>query len=275
MNDRDKRPLNEIEFAKHGANHDLDLQDKIREWFKSCGVACAQDIIDLGCTGLLLQLGSSRSGILGIAQTICENMAGSICGLPCYVPNNRFCLVHNTIGGLQVSGNLDGPQVNKYPESIKSCSRSLTDQEREHFGQVQAKIALDGFEEAKLFFGAELAAELADTVDLPTDPLGDKVINAPFADDALQAMAPSCPVALPPFQCREHDTFNSGCRFCLAQSIAEGAYAPSAFVNSVHDNGNCERVTLDFLPTLLASESIQEIELYVLAARWKRKLVKD
>lgn len=293
MKDRDERPLSEIEFARHGANHDLELQTRIREMFKSCGVISAQDIIKIGCTGLVVGLkvvqqvppGLAREpwwvlaqvldGALRNARLICENMAGSICGLPCYVPNDRFCLVHNTIGGFQASGNLDGPQVNEYPEGVAVCSRSLTEAERAHFGQIQSKIAQDGLAEAQLFFGAELATEPV------SDPLGAKIVNRKSVEAELEEAwnsdleNPACPIPLPPFKCREHAIFNSGCRFCLAQSIAEGPYAPPTFVNSVHINGNCEHVTLDLLPTLIVQESTKELELYVLAARWVRKLVKE
>lgn len=280
MKDRDERPLSEIEFARHGANHDLELQTRIREMFKLCGVISAQDIIKIGCTGLVVGLEvaqnfSAFSNTLQSARLICENMAGSICGLPCYVPNDRFCLVHNTIGGFQASGNLDGPQVNEYPEGVAVCSRSLTEAERAHFGQIQSKIARDGLAEAQLFFGAELATEPV------SDPLGAKIVNRKSVEAELEEAwnsdleNPACPIPLPPFKCREHAIFNPGCRFCLAQSIAEGPYAPPTFVNSVHINGNCEHVTLDLLPTLIVQESTKELELYVLAARWVRKLVKE
>ena len=53
-----------------------------------------------------------------MAVRVRENMGGSGCGLPCYVPPDRFCMVHNTIG-------VDG-QSQRNPDGVSYCSHEVT-----------------------------------------------------------------------------------------------------------------------------------------------------
>jgi hypothetical protein len=141
----DTRPLAEIEFA-------IDVQDpaaremaagNVRAILRRCGVAHAQDIVDLGCTGLFSKLCGSApdpafavvaADSLVLVQRVRANMGGSLVGLPCYVPPDRFCLIHNTIGGLSV----EKGQASRYPEVIPQVSRDLSPQERGHVSLIEA-----------------------------------------------------------------------------------------------------------------------------------------
>ena len=94
---------------------------------------------------------------LSLARLVRMNMSGSICGLPCYVPRTRFCLVHNTIGGLQLAGNADGPQRQRYPQGVPVCSRKLTRREKKAVGFVENKLAKDARLAALRDYGARVS----------------------------------------------------------------------------------------------------------------------
>jgi hypothetical protein len=247
MLERDERPLSEIRFAQ---DKDAPLyEDQVRSLFAKMGVSIGQDIIGLGCTGL------ATKATPATAQNLRKSMAGSICGLPCYVPNHLFCLVHNTVGGLQESGNKDGPQRNPHPEGLEMCSRPLTPEEGGKIQGVHAFIAAEGVKEAVEHFGAERAEAEA-------------TLSEASATDFA-----TCPVPLPPFVCREHTEFNPGCRYCLAQSIVEGPFEPPVRLFAEAGGIQSEQAWFE-LPKLLASDDTDIVELYVLAGRWVRKLTK-
>jgi hypothetical protein len=253
MIERDERPLSEMRFAQD--KDAPDTEEEARNVFGLIGVKVAQDIIDLGCTGLV-----GRT-TLADAQRLRQSMSGSICGLPCYVPNHLFCLVHNTVGGLQTSGNKDGPQQNPHPEGLALCSRPLTPEEGGKLQGVQAFAQEEAVKEAAAHFGAEVNGD-----DAPISH-GD----SDFED------LPSCPVSLPPFVCREHNEFNPGCRYCLAQSIAEGDYSPQMIIRVQEGDDPCG-LSVDSGKTLtdvLASPTATQVQLFILAGRWARKLVKE
>jgi hypothetical protein len=280
MIERDERPLSEIAFSRDVY---APLSEKIvRAAFAGCGVTVGQGIIDLGCTGLLLQLRRSAHAVaegtlahfghaksvndadlIIEAQRIRASMAGSICGLPCYVPNHLFCLVHNTVGGLQVTGNKDGPQSNPHPEGLALCSRELTPEEGGKLQGVQAFTQVEAAKEAVAHLGAE-CSDGADSLEAD--------IDADFRGVAANA----CPVSFPPFVCREHNDFTIGCRYCLAQSIVESPLAPSMhlFAEPARGTQLLQR-ELSTLPALLSSTDTDVVELYVRAVRWTRRLVKE
>jgi hypothetical protein len=260
MIERDERPLSEICFSRDVASPlgEADMRVVLSRY----GVRTGQDIVDMGCTGLVLAIKAHKDSLiasLAQAQQIRQSMAGSIYGLPCYVPNHLFCLVHNTVGGLQTSGNKDGPQQNPHPEGLALCSRLLTPEEGGKLQGVQAFAQAEAVKEAAAHFGAEVS-ELDDN----GDPL------------STQSVADACPVPLPPFVCREHGAFTVGCRYCLAQSIAEGPFEPPIRAYSTQGNGAVgESRDVEHFAEMLASESALSVELYVFAGRWVRKLVKE
>jgi hypothetical protein len=263
MIERDERPLSEVQFALGDAQAQQKAEE-VRGLLRLCGVTTAQDIVDLGCTGLVLQLEQQSHALvdpmLVEARFVRENMSGSICGLPCYVPNHLFCLVHNTVGGLQASGNKDGPQSNPHPAGLALCSRPLTPEEGGKLQGVQAFAQAEAIKEANAHFGAEVTEP---------DDNGD-FFSTPSAADA-------CPVPLPPFVCREHGEFTAGCRYCLAQSIVEGSAEPDMlFTTHTVASGSLPQAfnAVSFARDLNDGRVVK-VELYVLAGRWVRKLVKE
>jgi hypothetical protein len=111
MSTRDERALAELRFA----NHILDDAERaikesdVRRVLGFCDVTVAQDIIDLGCTGVLSALLAYHAVYandwlkIALQQTqgILENIGGSGTGLPCYVSPQHFCLIHNCVGALE------------------------------------------------------------------------------------------------------------------------------------------------------------------------------
>lgn len=116
----------------------------VRMILKECGVAKAGDINTLGCTGAVKHMP------IEAARALLLDFSGSGFGLPCFVPRSRYCLVHNTIGGLQ-----DG-QKQHHEEMVEKISRELTDEEH-------GKVKL--IEASRRIRGRDLNGRLADTID--------------------------------------------------------------------------------------------------------------
>jgi hypothetical protein len=252
---RDERPLDQIQFAIDEL--DLVKRAQICEAVRTtlatvAGVTVAQDIVDLGCTGLVLAFsrGSTAVTAIGSAQYIRANMGGSLCGLPCYVPPDRFCLVHNGIGSLQTKGNLDGAQVNPHPEGLALCSRELTEIERKYAMGVDALIDAN-------------AAHEAGASDRENEALHAEVVATPTA----LALGDG-------FTCPEHRDPEFRCRFCLAAAVINGDFEPTRLV-MIHDGKSQKFVPGAKLDEVLASDDFGEAELYVRAARWVRRLIRE
>jgi hypothetical protein len=248
MSERDERPLDQIQFAMD----ELDLNirrancEATRRVLARAGVAVAQDIVDLGCTGLMAEAGSALDNAIFIRM----NMSGSICGLPCYVPPDRFCLVHNTVGALQLVGNVDGPQVNPHPEGVALCSRELTAEERKQMIGVDALIN----EHAK-----------RDAVALGLEPVDGEAV-----ENAFDSGTSTPPPLSAGFRCPEHITPEWRCRFCLAVAVIAGPFQPMRLLelpNGIED--------ADQLEGVLAKGNDNTVGLYVRAAVWQRKLVRE
>jgi hypothetical protein len=259
--ERDTRPLAEIRFAQDlPADLQVGSERRVRKILQEAGVAIAQDIIDLGCTGLLLRIGDTDGG-LGVAQYIRGQMSGSICGLPCYVPRDRYCLVHDTIGGLQLAGNLDGPQAMHHPEALPFMSRELTDEERMKVGGIKAKLDADAKQAAMELYGAQDVLE--EESEEATSP------------------APSCPIPQPPFKCPDHKEPDWECRKCLAQAIVDSRIdmrkAVRVYVADVDMTGrrNSIQASLDEALEELNSGDGMPVELWVRVASWSKKVTRD
>jgi hypothetical protein len=268
MLERDERPLAEIRFAQdtHVLSREA-VQLEVCSVLQEAGVRIAQDIIELGCTGLVLRLQTAgkRSGVEA-AIFVREHMAGSICGLPCYVPPDCFCLVHNTVGALQLQGNADGPQLARHPEGIPLCSRELTEDERKKLNLIQSKIAEDATDEARR--------------------MGAEVLTATeFEEQCLEAGLPYRPLrpGLAVFKCIEHTEFNPKCRFCLAQAVVDGPLDPLSITRQIEEHKGTSHVdwcvTAPNAVSAFKSDGfpnyVVQVELYVLAARWVRKLTRE
>lgn len=263
--ERDERPLAEINFAMD-ASSELrgTLAKETRAVFEDAGARIGQDIIDLGCTGLSVKLRGSAGWGQRIA-TARRYMSGSICGLPCYVPPDRFCLVHNGPGALQLRGNMDGPQAARHPEGVALCSRELTDAERAAREGVQAKIMADATDEATRM-GAEIVSE--PSARPPTE-----------VELAVLSSEGAIPASWR-FKCPEHTAFETKCRFCLAQAVVEGPFDPLVQLRyCVTENGSWSIVdslaSTAGVELLLPVTTAVDVQLYVLAARWVRKLTRE
>jgi hypothetical protein len=101
---------------------------RVRAYLADAGCTTAQAILDAGCTGLHL------AGLeIPTLRDLRAALGGTGIGLPCYVPPNRFCLVHNTVGGLQ-----DG-QAARHTAAYTGITRELTPQEEGHL-QLTDKV---------------------------------------------------------------------------------------------------------------------------------------
>ncbi len=164
---------------------DEKLAAEVRDVFEICGAVIAQDIIELGCTGL-----AAHNISIEVAQRIRLGLAGSGIGLVCYVGPDRFCLVHNVIGGLQES------QAPRHADYAKLISRELTPAETAHVAMMEtarradkgaARDALTGHRVGDGFL--KEVTEVLGGPEIPVDP-------APPASTSAPA-APVPPVVLP------------------------------------------------------------------------------
>lgn len=130
MNWTDDRKLETLTFG----NGDPMITAEMRTRFKNLGVEIAEDIGNLGCTGVFagLATGHDAARCIEVARDMRAKMGGAGIGLTCFVPPDRFCLVHNTIGGLEKG------QMCNHAAVIGAISRELTDAERGHVQYVEA-----------------------------------------------------------------------------------------------------------------------------------------
>lgn len=194
----DKRPIAELNFGVDNPETTASVTADLRELFTAAGCQIAEDIAHVGCTGLYKHLcfegtravGAStpKTEIEADALNTCihvrKNMAGAGIGLTCFVGPDRFCLVHNTIGGLQER------QEQKHAEVVGNISRDLTAKERGHVELVQHARRIRGKKNSErmtsamdALTGEKLPAEL-----VPENP------SAPPASDVAH-LDVSAPVA--------------------------------------------------------------------------------
>jgi hypothetical protein len=270
--------LGEIRFAadlpaSDGASRE-GVEANIRDFLHRVGVGVGQDIIDMGCTGIVQGLYNllakedesryspeeCRGRALNTASVIRRNMAGSVCGLPCYVPRDRYCLVHDTIGGLQLTGNFDGPQAQRHPEALPFMSRELTEDERRKVAGIEAKLSADAKAAALAEYGA-------------TDLDGEPVVDTSVEEVAT---APSCPIPQPPFKCPDHTEPDWDCRKCIAQAIVEGKKPlhQEYWVDDNHVGWESIAAINCGLAKLTAGECTT-VELWVHVASWSKKVTRD
>lgn len=131
----------------------------VRATLRACGVEKAGDINTLGCTGAA----KAKLTIEAIANLRLD-LAGSGFGLPCFVPPSRYCLAHNTIGGLQ-----DGQKAH-HEEMVESISRELTPEEKGHMVLTEAARHARGDERMLDAHGALTGFELPKGFEKEGDP---------------------------------------------------------------------------------------------------------
>lgn len=247
-NPPDLRQLDEIPFREEG--------DAVRSILRLARCAIGEEVIAAGCTGLVLKLvggpAKSLADALEKARFVREHMGGAGFGLPCYITPMHFCLVHNTVGGLQRG------QQQQFAEGIRLCSRELTAEEREHAAVVEAKIAQDGLREGEKHFGVE--------------PYKEKVASE---CNMPPPSANAVPVQLLSgyFRCPEHTEIEWKCRYCLAAAVLQGPLEPVTEVQIKSRTATRSTVEIERLAVNLDSENSEVIEVYVRVRRWARKLV--
>ena len=280
MSERDTRPLSEICFARDLPTDRENAERRVRDLLEDAGVTIAQDIVDLGCTGLFeefqdfddCKLGRGDACAIDLARYVRGHMAGSICGLPCYVPRTRYCLIHDTIGGLQEAGNKDGPQVIKHPDAILLMSRELTEDERRKVLGVEAKLAADAKQQALAEYGAE-EVELLEQFGVATARAADR----DAIQDELDVRGASCPIPPAPFVCPDHGKLEPdwSCRRCVAQAIVEGKSLEVRVYANQYLVGLREKKSLEGSLMDLQRGEVESVELWVRAAAWSKKVTRD
>jgi hypothetical protein len=256
-NDTDDRKIEDILFAQDSPDGESRRLDccAVRDILLERGACIAQDVIDLGCTGLV-HARKTGAAVADVAFAR-SHMAGAGFGIPCYVPPTRFCLVHNTIGGLQPN------QKPRHQDGLDLCSRELTPEEQGHAAGVQALINKEGEDKAKRLFGAE------------------KIDPVPAAESAMPATsaAPTIVASVPivtlgaRFVCPEHATIVWACRYCLAAAVIHGPIQPDVYVECVRQDGSGGGESIEKLAVLLAAKDNMEINVFVRAKCWKRQMV--
>lgn len=255
-----------------------DEQAWVRSFLAACGCVYACDIETLGCTGLAKRCFAQEVSNTPVTTIIVETgtrlrlgLAGGGVGLPCFVPGDRFCLVHNTVGGLQ------DRQVALHLEFIPMISRELTPQERIQTGLTQKARRLRGGERTVEAMDL-LAGQNQEALDDIVENLADEKRLEELKDEPDEPV-PFVRLGEPTrWKCTEHTETNWACRHCLAQAVVEGSLEPS-FVRQVYTDITAPFVvcTADELKQQFVDvdADVQKLIVYVRVASFTRKLARD
>lgn len=262
----DKRPIEEMNF---GAEEKDEVKRKevctrVRDILKTCGVKVADDIAELGCTGFAavgpgaqaMSDVSYSDAIIRLGKFLRLGLAGGGVGLPCFVPPTRYCLIHETIGGLE-SG-----QEARHPEMVASISRELTPVET-----VRVRV----IEKARNSGKNKTGDQIAHAVEVFADPTG-------VLEEAPNESPEPVPRSELNWKCPEHTELKWNCRYCAAQAIVEGPLEPTYTVESSAKDLEIEHVEASAVPEYLAScekDNATAVAVFVCVATFTRKLAKD
>jgi hypothetical protein len=252
----DKRPIEEMNFGAEEKDETKRkaVADRVLEILRTCGVKVADDIAELGCTGVVAPAHST----IEHGRFLRLGLAGGGVGLPCFVPPTRYCLIHETIGGLE-SG-----QEAHHPEMVESISRELTPVEAARTRVVEA---------ARNSGKNKVGDQVAHAVDVFLNPAA--VFEGHDVDDATEPVPYGAP---PAWKCPEHTTMKWGCRYCAAQAVVEGPLEPHYTVESSATNLEIEHVEAAALSEYLAScekDNATAVAVFVQVATFTRKLARD
>lgn len=288
----DNRPLAKLQFAIEAPTEERTARaERVRALLARAGVAVADDIGALGCTGLIATASFEE------CVFVRENIAGAGTGLPCFVPPTRFCLVHNVIGGLQEK------QRPLFPENVERISRELTEAEA---------MRVVSMEELRRTKGADVIERIRNTAERLNS--GESVVEEfeegfqepnispspisllPEAEKIAEKLAaealPTVRARLKAFPvddrgrtrlCGEHTELNWCCRECVAQEILNGAYEPPLLMAAADEDGlaspeGIDRVdgkSVDERVTELNTTGAHAIAVYARVARWSRRLARE
>lgn len=274
----DKRPIADMTFGAEEKTPEAQAATAagVRSVLAVCDVKIADDINRLGCTGVVAKAKATAEAAkhvfgdadqhapLDVAKFLRLGLAGGGVGLPCFVSPDRFCLVHETVGGLQDN------QKPHHPEFVHAISRPLTDEERGKYEMVNAArtVARTDLDEAADILSGRKAVP--------------GVVEAGEDDDPEAAVLLGARVGVQTWKCPDHPTTNWACRYCVAQAIVEGPLAPAMAVAGSKVTSSpplIERVAA----SAGASDAIEAcsargdtvVELYVRVATFTRKLSRD
>jgi hypothetical protein len=196
--------------------------EPVRELLRSLGVKIAHDIELLGCTGAKAQ-GLTNDQITALRLSL----AGGGVGLPCFVDINRFCLGHNTIGGLQEQ------QEQRHKEYVEAVSRELTKEERGRIELIEAARRKQGKTlNERLVSTTDILAgrEMADGFEAEQDRVLPQAVRDGIEQARRGEVSPIPTHVLQDWECPEHKKTNWACRYCVAQAIVEGPLVPMTLI---------------------------------------------
>lgn len=262
--------------------HAVDLT-VLRELLDAAGCKIAEDVVALGCTGFVHKLRNDKlvlEALIAQVQHVRLGLGGSGVGLPCYVPPNRYCLVH------QVSGGLQDRQEQKYPEEVEAISRELTAAERAQTELTDHARQSSGENRERGAADVLAGRRLPEGWERETGPITEeqraKNIKEYMDRTGITAKvdAAAAEIAAQQWKCPDHTEPRWDCRYCVAQMIVEGPLAPSYLFARRRADGAQTVVDLpaDALgPTLADAQqdaSVIAVEVHVLVARYERKLTR-
>ena len=257
--------------------------EPVRDLLRSLDVKTARDIELLGCTGAKAK-GLANEQITALRLSL----AGGGVGLPCFVGIDRFCLGHNTIGGLQEQ------QEQRHRECVEAVSRPLTKEERGRIELIEAARRKQGktLGERLVATGDILAGrELPDGFEAAAGASGTestlRIHGVPAGleeglEDSRQGRVFPVPAGvLQDWECPEHKKTNWSCRYCVAQAIVEGPLVPVFAVLEADSGGESGEdhtgLTPEEMDVALKGADAKKLEfaaLYVKAATFERRLAR-
>jgi hypothetical protein len=248
---------------------------RVREILVACGCKTAVDIGTLGCTGVV-----AGGFTIEDAKLVRLGVAGSGVGLTCFVPPDRFCLVHQTIGGLQEG------QASRHAQVVPDMSRDLTPAERakvaftEHARRIVAPSSAARFAAVRdLLSGRrdvpeEVRAELARMLDTGED--AEDTDDDEGDGDAIPPVFPSPPAQKTvPWTCDVHAETDWACRFCAAAEIVRGPYTPVYVFVELPDGAPVAVTSAEIEGRVAGATGAAGAALFVRAAKWVRKLARE
>lgn len=255
----DSRSINDMPF---GTEFPESKRDEIRTWTREiltlCAVSTADDIARLGCTG------AYEAGI-SIENTAKLRLAlgGGGVGLPCFVPIDRYCLVHETIGGLEPG------QLQRHAQCVEKVSRPLTTME-------QARVAL--VQQARRQ-GKKDKDAAADVLTGQDEEGVQKALANIIGDAPILTVPPIAPRLQPVssrlWVCPEHQTTDWACRYCVAQAIVEGPLVPLFTLDRSGADVVMSSVKLEEELARADRECVGATRVMVQATTFTRKLSRD